>query len=184
MTAIETILNVLTRQGIFEYYLPFLLVFSIFYALLVKIKIFGKERPGPQISAIVALIAGLYIMSTSVGINLSQFFAAFFVQTSVFLTLIMVIGMTLGALAIPYIVGEGEDLKKFFEKPEYRLGLAIIAILVVLAMFTSNLISIPGMPGFSLPGLSGDDIAVILLVLATLGIIIWVSWKPRSGDNE
>jgi len=183
MTAIDTIRNILISQGIFEFYLPFLLTFSIFYALLVKIKIFGSKKPGPQISALVALIAGLYIMNTSIGISLSQFFAAFFAQASVLLTLIMVIGMTLGALSIPMILGEeGGQLRALFEESTPRLILGIVGILVVLAMFASNLVAIPGLPGFSLPGLSGDDIAVILLVLATFGIIFWVS--RGVGNNN
>jgi hypothetical protein len=128
-------------------------------------------------------------MNTGVGVNLSQFFAAFFAQASIFLTLIMVIGMTLGALSIQVLLGT-EGLSQFFEEDgKGRLILAGVVILVVLAMFASNLVTIPGLPGFSLPGLSGNDIAVILLIAATVGIIFWVSSgaspspPPASGGQ-
>ncbi|MBL7169401.1 MAG: hypothetical protein ISS48_00075 [Candidatus Aenigmarchaeota archaeon] len=178
MSAIQIINNFLHGQGIFEFYLPFLLTFSIFYALLFKSQIFGRDKPGPAICIIVALIAGIYIMRFSaVGAGVSLFFMQFFAQASVFLTLIMVIAMVLGALAIPVILGK-DSISTLFAGNTAKLILGIVVILIVLAMFSSNFIALPGFPGFSLPslGLSGDDIAVILL-LGVTGIVIWLATR-------
>jgi len=179
MSILSNLISLLKTQGIFEIYLPFLLTFSVFYALLMKSKIFGENKPGPTVSLIVALVAGIYVtIYTPFGVGLSEFFATFFAQSSVFLTLIIVIGITLAALATPLIFGEG-FAGSLFQSTTSKLVLAGIVILVCLAMFASSLQKLPGFPGLNI-GLSGDDIALILLLLATGLIIFWA----QSGENE
>jgi hypothetical protein len=185
MSAIDTLLNFFTSQGVFEFYLPFLLTFSIFYALLIKIKIFGDAKYSRTVAAIVALVAGLYIMKyTFLGSNISEFFMSFFAQTGIFLTLLMVLGMVLGALAIPIFLGNVDNqnslLKNIFGEEGVKtasLVIFIIIVLVVIAMFSSNFIKIPGISRIPIPtfGLSGDDFAVIALIVVTIIIIVLVT---------
>ena len=183
MTLLGNIITFLQSEGVFSIYLPFLLTFSIFYALLMKSKIFGTDRPGPQISLLIAIIAGLFItISTPWGVALSHFFATFFAQATVFLTLIIVIAVTLGALAIPMLLGENPELLADKTAKYVVLGLVV---LISLAMFLSSMSKMPGFPGISIPWLSltSDDIALILLLVAT-GLIIYYAQKGAgSGDN-
>ena len=175
MSLLSNLINVLQSQGIFEYYLPFLLTFSIFYALLIKSKIFGDNKPGPAVSLVVALIAGIYVtIFTPVGVTLSGFFVSFFAQASVFLILIVVIGITMAAMASPMLLKENFSIDGLFTKGKWIIPLVVT--LVCLAMFSSSLKKIPGFPSLSLPslGISGDDIALIFLLLATGLLIFWV----------
>jgi len=177
MSLLSNLINILQSQDIFQYYLPFLLTFSIFYALLIKSKIFG-DGVGKKISLIVALIAGLYVtIATPIGIGLTQFFAIFFAQSTVFLTLIIVIAITTAALATPMFLGENTNLLGGKSK---FIAIGII-VLVSLAMFASSMKKMPGFPGISLPGVSSDDLALGLLLVAT-GLMVW--WAQRGEDPE
>jgi hypothetical protein len=181
MSAINNLLNFLTSQGVFEFYLPFLLVFSIFYALLRKIGIFGTDKPGPQVSAIVALVAAFYMMyATALGTNISGFLTDFFAQASIFLVLIMVIGIAIGALAITYLLGS--DFKLDIIGKRAKLIVFIVVVLVVLALFASNLIQIPGISRIPIPltGLSKETVGLIVLVGVTVVIIFLVVRQGKS----
>jgi len=62
----------LEGTGLFEYVLPFLLVFAIVFAIIEKTKLFGDERKGVDVT--VALIIGLlFITQTSLVNTLNSF---------------------------------------------------------------------------------------------------------------
>jgi len=61
-----TLLYSLENEGVFEFILPFLLIFTISFALLEKTKIFGKDvndKPRTNINAVLAIILGLFIVT-------------------------------------------------------------------------------------------------------------------------
>jgi len=182
MSILSNLISLLQSQGIFEYYLPFLITFTMFYALLVKSKIFGENKPGPQVSLIIALVAGIYVtVFTPAGATLSQFFVSFFAQSSVLLTFVMIVGITVAALATDMFLGKNG--LSFLSDTKAKYIALVIVILVVLGMFLSSMNKMPGFPGISLPnlGISQDDIALGLLLIAT-GLIIW--WTQKGDDEE
>lgn len=173
MTALEELIVNLQNQSIFELYLPFLLTFAIFFALIQKSKVFGDNQP--KISALVAFIAGFYVMFYSpVGIEIGQFFAMFFAETSVMLVTLMVFLMIIALLTGPFL-SKVEDWQDWGKK---LIPLAIILGLLVsfgmfgssggILLFTRTLGTTTGID------LSSDDMVLIILIVATVGAIWWL----------
>jgi hypothetical protein len=55
----------LKEFGFFEVVLPFLLVFTIVYAVLQKTKIFGAKEPTKNINAMIAFVIALFFVATT-----------------------------------------------------------------------------------------------------------------------
>jgi hypothetical protein len=171
MPLIETVLG---QPEVFTLYLPFLLVFALFYALLVKTKVFGKNGNVNKINALVALIAALYVAVFSpFAASISMFFASLFAQASVGLVTLLIFIMVVGLLLGPFVTSE-----KGWEK----LGKKAIPLLVIMAfLFTLGLFfssaETASWFGTVVPpnlGLTGEDMALIVLIVITLIILYWL----------
>ena len=96
MAALDTLVNLMEQQGVYEIYLPFLLTFSIFFALLRRTKVFyakenGDDKIGNNISIVVSVVAALFVtIFTPFGITISHYFSMFFTQASVAIVAIIV----------------------------------------------------------------------------------------------
>jgi len=185
MSLLESMIVNLQGQGIFDLYLPFLLTFAIFFALLEKSKVFGDNQS--KINALVAFIAGFYVMFYSpAGIEIGQFFAMFFAETSVALVTLLVFLMIIGLLMGPFLQ-DAEGWKKLSGKAIPIV--VILGLLLTFGMFTSSggidLFS-RGLGGGSLGlNLTSEDITLIILVVVTLFAIWWLvggGSKPNLDD--
>ncbi|MDI6798994.1 MAG: hypothetical protein QMD12_03335 [Candidatus Aenigmarchaeota archaeon] len=160
----------LKNIGIFEFYLPFVILFALLFGLLEKSKIFGEK--GRRANIIISLAAAFFIMAyTPVGLTLTQFFASFFTQTAVALVAILVIVMIV-YLLVP-ITGE----QKFPGAAKY---IAFFAVLLTLGMFiSSGGLAFLGFKevGLEIPaiGLSPQDILIIVLIAITALVIYWMT---------
>jgi hypothetical protein len=181
------ILEALTAGGLFAIYLPFLLIFAIFYALLAKTQVFGKEGKANKINAIVALIIAAYvaIFSPFAG-TISVFFAAFFAQASVGLVVLLVFIMVVGLLLGPFVSTQ-EGWEKLGKK--FIPIIVVVAFLFAIGLFLSSagfsgIIeqffggATGGIGGF---GLSGEDIALIVLIVITIAILFWLVGSEEPG---
>jgi len=203
-------LVVLAKQfGIFEFYLPFLILFSLFYGLLGKIKIFGNPFPSAEdvkkntgatgeakmaktINLIFSLAASLFLMAyTPVGITLTQFFATSFTQTTIIITTLVsgaIIVYLLARLAGIDITAGGLGTKSL----KYMF---ILGILIAVAIFISSggIAIFPGLAGVDTSlsgiGLSMQDVMIIGLIVLTALAMYWVVHEkpespPASGQNQ
>lgn len=182
MVNLEAGINVLKDFGIFEIYLPFLLTFTIFYGLMTKMKIFGdKER---KIPAVVAGVAAAYVTIFSpVAIPISQFFATFFTQSSLVLVVLLVTMMMAGLfLSFEFFKIEKTDK---FNISKYIPWVVLIGGLISLGLFFSS----GGVSLFAnvMPsgiGITAEDVALVILVLLTIGIIyLLVTHGDNGGAN-
>lgn len=171
------LISILKEQAIFEIYLPFLLTFSIFFALLEKVNVFGEGSK--KINAVIAGIIAAYIMIFSpAGYTISQFFSTFFAEASVGLVTLLVFMMIIGLLTGPF--WSQKDISGIGEKvAPWAVG---IGFLIVLGMFLHSgglsLFSTIA-PNVKIP-ISGEDLALIFLVLLTIGVIVLLV----SGGKE
>ncbi len=175
MTVLESLLINLQSQGIFELYLPFLLTFAIFFALLEKSKVFGPNAG--KINALIAFIAGFYIMIYSpLGVSIGSFFAMFFAETSVLLVTLLVFLMIISLLMGPFLSTE---------KGWEDLGKKVVPIVVIIGLLLAFGIfghsggidlftrSFGGSFGF-LGNWSSDDIILVILLVGTIVVIAWL----------
>ncbi|MCX8179064.1 MAG: hypothetical protein N3D75_04535, partial [Candidatus Aenigmarchaeota archaeon] len=184
------LIGVLKTQGVYEVYLPFLLTFAIFYGLLRRMGLFktltsdGKpDDSGNKISALIAFIAAMYVTIFSpAAIPISHFFATFFTQSSIALILLMVFAMVVSMfLWSPFF-----SQKKIFEFGKDAVPIILgVGGLIVLGMFVSSggvkLFSNLIPPGVNI---SGEDVALIILVIATVIIISAVTREGPAPQKD
>jgi hypothetical protein len=185
------IAGLLTSASIFELYLPFLFVFAVFYALLVKTKVFGKGSYANRINAIVAIIIGLYVVVFSpLGPTISMFFADMFALGSIGIVTLLIFVMVVGLLLGPFVTTE-EGWNKLGKK--MLPILVLLAFLFALGLFFSSA-TMSGLLGNAFGGvggtinfigieLTGEDIALIVLIVITIIILYWLT-SGEEGIKE
>lgn len=180
MVGIADFFTLLTNIGVFQFYLPFVLVFAIFYGLLAKSKVFGDEKIAKRLNAIVALIAALYVVGfTPVGtqlISFSTYIATLFTDAAVVIVTLLVF------LMITFILIPTKELGSL--KGWWRI-LILIAVLIGLALFfnAGGAAIFGGISGIGNIGgisLSGQDIAILALIVITVLVIYWLT----KGDGK
>ena len=177
MVSFSDLLSIAKDIGFFQFYLPFVLTFAIFYGLLEKVKIFGDKSR--NINLIIALVAALYVIGfTPVGITFAQFLSNFFGQVGIILVSLIALGMIFFVL-VPL---SGKEVKDLFN-PKYLIPIA--ALLAIGAYLSSGGLSL--FPGISLPsggfglGLSDQDIVILIIIVLTI-LVIW--WLTREESDR
>ncbi len=185
----------LKALGIFDFYLPFVILFAMLYGLLTKSKIFGNPSDNKsvnRINLVIALSAALFVMAyTPVGpaaISLGTFLSQFFGGTLIILVTILSFGLILVLLG----ASMGKDLRL---ESGVKMVILLVAILVI-GIFVSSggLALFPGIGNFPdqinniLPGVNTQDLAIIILVILT-GIVFWIITREdnenkRKGKNQ
>ena len=197
---LDALVNFMKQQGVYEVYLPFLLTFSIFFALLRKTKIFyskqdaqGKyedDKIGNNISIVVSVVAALFVtVFTPAGITMSYYFSMFFTQASIAMVAIIVFLM-IGSLLMTNLVNPNdqqklEDVLKQWTK--YMIGFAVLLVIFMFA--NSGGINLFTKWGLRIPYLDQGDFGVILLVIGTGVIIALATHEKRppvinSGGSQ
>jgi hypothetical protein len=188
MVGIADFFALAQQAGIFHFYLPFVLVFAIFYGLLTKSGVFGdpsKDKITRRLNAIISLVAALYVVGfTPVGvqlINFADYLAVLFTDAAVVIVTLLVF------LMIFLVLSPTMGFKDF---TGWGKILLLVAILIALALFFNAgggaIFGFVGNLGGGLGiSLSGQDIAIIVLILVTVGVIYWLtSEKKESGGKK
>jgi len=175
------IAGLLSSAEIYTLYLPFLFVFAVFYALLVKTKVFGEGGNTNKMNALVAIIAAVYVVIASpLAGSISVFFASMFAMGSVALVTLLIFIMIIGLLLGPFVTTR-EGWEKLGKK--FIPLIVIVAFLFAIGLFFSSAEMASWFGGTVAPsfgiGLSGEDIALIVLIVITIIILYWLT----SGEE-
>lgn len=169
---LQDVVSTLKEIGVFEFYLPFIMVFAILFGLLIKTKVFGDQR---GIAIVIALAAAGFIMIyTPVGITFSQFLAKFvggaIAVILTFVVLIVLVSMISGAGFFPDMWNE------IFKGNMLWLLLAFIALIVVGVFISSGGTAIfPGLniaPSQLFSSLGGLDITTLSIIFLVVGLAL------------
>jgi len=136
------------------------------------------------LNAIIALVAALYVVGfTPVGVQLISFadyLAKLFTDAAVVIVTLLVFLMIFWMLTPVH--KEGKDLAGW-----WKIIILIAALIALALFFNSGGASIFGFVGNIGGGIgfSGQDVAIIVLILVTVGVIYWlVSEKSTSGGGK
>jgi len=188
--AIEDVIAVGEEIGIFEFYLPFVIMFAILYGLLSKSKIFGdqdKDRKVRAINLVISLAAAAFVMAypNPVGITLTTFFATLFTNA-----LIVIVTMLIFLMLTALVLGlSGEEMK--LGKGLKFVVLLIIILVIGIFISSGGLAFFPGItlgtveePAVIFPNLNltTEHIAIIVLVVLT-GLVIWFVYRSGGGEK-
>ena len=172
MATIYDFFSSLQGSGFYEFALPFLLIFTIVFAILEKTKLFGVDEdkhPKKNINLIVSIVIGLIVVNQFEIVDKLNLFlpkvSLFIIVAVMFLVLIGIFGAN---------VSEGFS----------GILLAIFAIVSLLIIYWAL---IPGTTTFDFVG--GDigfwleDNAGTLLLLVIVGVIIWAVAGPSKKGH-
>jgi len=123
ITPIDKVLTLIDQFGFFKVVLPFLLVFALVYAVVLKTKVLGDPTSNPWVkgvAAVIAFAAGFFVVAYTPVVSAIQTF----VPEASFL--ILIVFFILLVLAMFGITTEREWGKSF------PIALAVIGIIVVL----------------------------------------------------
>ncbi len=192
MATIADVVTNLENVGIFEFFLPFILLFAVFYGMMMKTKIFGDHKADThvvKINAIVSFCAAAFIMlypTTHAAVfELTDYLANFIGGTLIYVLAIIVFMIVMFMIATPLKGGEAPKFEK--------AGLigAVVAVVLVVALFLSSggTQIFPGINinlGTGAPFLGGlgggyidPSMMALVLVLAVMGGAVW--WMLKDS---
>ena len=159
-TWIGDIIISIDNTGFFKYALPFLLVFTIVYALLHKTKILGENntRLNPTLALIIALLVLPFIATT----NYTGFLSKFVLIFIAFITLAVVLGL----LGVKY-----NDHKQTF----MIIALILIAFIAVTEFFNLSILA------FLAPYRTEFGYAALVIII--FGILIWFVTRVSKEET-
>lgn len=155
--------------GIFQYALPFLLIFALVFGLLTKMNIFASKadpNSGRGVNVIIALAVSFMALQFDM---VSMFFSEIFPRFGVALSIILVI-LILGGLFIPTDT----------ENNWFMIALAII-VLIIIGTVIYNSLSVFGW-GIGGPGLSyfwNKYSAIIIFAVIIIAVIVMTAPKKQ-----
>ena len=160
-------IDYLVSIGVYDVLLPFLLVFSIIFAILEKTKIFGDQKT--NINAIVAIVVGLLLVVQKGIVGLINLFLPR-------VSLIIVVTL-MGLLVIAMVAG-----KEFKGLKGGVLGIAIIIIIiaVILALTTPPTAGTPWLTPTDKQILLSVGIPLLILILV-IGLVTAQPGKPEKN---
>jgi len=180
----ENVLTLLTQFGFFRVVLPFLLIFALMYAVIIKTGILGdagKETWVKGVVAVISMTIAFFVISSTPVVNLMMTFipqAAFMILAAFFLLMIL---MFVFPGEIP---GEGMDKKV--------IGIVgVVLVIVFLAIIGSATPNIPFLSGLSqammgnlaLPELTKETVNLIIAVLVMFGLPAIIVWMVVRGSG-
>ena len=191
MATIQNVVDNLESVGIFEFFLPFILIFAVVFGMLQKTQIFGKsdDKNVTKINAVIAFTFAAFIMvfpTTNAAVyDLTDYIADFVGGTLIYVLGIIVFMILLFMIATPFNKGESPELKT-----EHALAIgAVVAVVLVIALFISSGGSeiFPGGPhinnglGFNFLGGGGGlflgavqpGVIALVLVLVVIALAVW-----------
>lgn len=188
--AIADVIQMIRTSGIMEFYLPFVLMFSVFYGLLNKSKLFGdpdNDQTARNINLIVAFVAAMFVMVSTMAVArfLEDFFTRVIVLIMGIIAFMLVLFTMLPSDALKHLASE-EWMKKWFTPLLIAAALLVAAIFLAaggLSIFGIDFVS-PGAPAIGLPSinLTSEDWALIIMAVLFIGLVVVLTREPKSKD--
>lgn len=185
-SALQGAIEFLRDFGLFDIVLPFILVFTIIFAVLEKTRVLGTEgenHPKKNLNAMVAFVIGFLVISTNQVVNAIN-------KALPNVVLLLVLSISFLILAGIFMQTGEMDLQKRHEK-FYRLLILIMFVGVILIFLNSleyqgNSWLVIGI-GLAIQNIKGPVVSAGLL----LGVVILAMWyitsnkdKDNKGDDE
>ena len=164
MVSIADVLNQWQTAGVFDYVLPFLLIFSIVFGILTSTGLLGRQK---GVHVIVALVVGLLALRLGfVQIFFTELFPRLGVGIAVVLALLIMTGLFIN-----------EDEAKY-----WMYGIAAVAVIIWIIVIVGTSQNV-GWFGFS-GGVIGDYAGLIIGAVLLLGVIIAVVVSKSEGGSS
>lgn len=149
--------------GVFDFILPFLLVFAVVFGILSSTKFMGDNKP---VYTLIAVVIGL--MSLRYQYFISDFMSELFPRLGVGLAIIFALLILVGLFI-------AKDEARFWGWGLAAIG-AVIAIIIIYQTFDRL--------GYIYSGFGTDSAGLIILFVMLIGVIIAVAASGSSGNKK
>lgn len=159
----------LQQWGILEVLVPFVLIFTILFAVLSKINLLGEKR----FNALVALAITLTtIVPHIMGTYPPGMDVIVIINSALPETVLLIVGIVLLMIMLGLVFGEWP------EKTPLAGIAAIISAIILIGIFLSNIIEIPILSYIS------PEVQTLLIVLIVFGLIFLYVTHDSSGSGK
>lgn len=172
----EDFIYALDYYGVTEVLLPFLLIFTLVFAILQKTKILGDDKK--NFNVVIALVAGLAVViphvsnSYPTGTDVVDIINQVLPQVS-----LVLVGFLMFLILIGIFGAESKWIGASWSGLMALLSLVIIAGIFIAAIF----------PGWNFSDwiyyYFGSEAISLLIVILIFGLIIWFITKPETGPG-
>jgi len=177
-TALGSALDFLKDFGFFDVILPFLLVFTIVFAILEKTRIFGSEEidgkqyPKKNLNAMVAFVMGFFVVAArqvveSLQVSLPN------------VALVLIIAVSFMMLAGSFM---GDETFSF--KGKWAMFLTFIMFIAVVLIFLNSLGWLDVIVDFVNRYTGEVLVPAVLIIVILLAIFFVVGGKPKSEEEK
>jgi hypothetical protein len=188
VSVFRDVLSFFNRLGIYDVVLPFLLTFSIFFAILEKTKLFGTEKSEghgggsettkKNLNAMVAFCGSFFVIASSKMVNIIQ------EGLSNIILLLLISVSFLLLIGVFYKEGEAVALEG-----KWRNFMMILMFVAVVLIFAHAIPTDDGTPwlnfayNYILNNFDSTAVSSIVLGIIVIGIMIWIT-RGDSGTKE
>lgn len=152
--------------GIFGYFLPFLLIFAVVYAILDTTKLLGENK---AIKVIISLAIGLLALQFEmVPVFFSSIFSKFAIGLAVFLVVLIMAG---------FFLSDKKDWKKSMAWVGWVVGIGVV-------IWAASTIETWGGQYSGVSTWFGDYFWYIVLLGGLIGMIIWATKDNKKKEGE
>jgi len=174
-SAFRGMIDLLNKLGVYDVILPFLLVFTIIFAILEKTKIFGVDKVSGQdmgkknINAMVAFVIGFLVIASTKLVGVIN-------EVMANVVLLVILGVCF-LLLIGVFFGDKEfTLEKF---PTWSKLLMILMFIGIVVIFLNAL----GWLQFLFDlfnNINADWAASLVFIIIIIGFILWITHTPEK----
>ncbi len=186
-TAFGGVIGFMMRLGVYDVILPFLLIFTIMYAILEKTKVFGTEKVGENevtrrnINAMVAFVTAFLVLASS---GIIEIFNKALPRIMVLLVIAVMYLMLIGVFW-----NENEELKL---SSKWKTFFMIIMFIGVVLVFAGSIETDSGeswlewLFNYITANWNSTTVSSIVLLIIIVGLIMWITAndKPKTGSSE
>ncbi|MBU1975730.1 MAG: hypothetical protein KKG59_04980 [Nanoarchaeota archaeon] len=184
-SALAGSLGFFDRLGLFDVLLPFLLVFTVVYAILEKTKVYGTEKakvdgklmdiPRKNLNAMTAFVMAFFVVASSQLVAIIN-------QTLAHTVLVLIL-----LLCFMMLVGAMHTGKEEFSLEKYKGWKTTFMILIFIAIIMIFLNAIGWLDWaywYLLGNWNGTVVSSIGLVVIIIVAIVWVTHDRGSGSED
>ena len=180
-TPFREIIDFFANIGVFDVVLPFLLVFTIVFALLERTKVFGtekiegKEYTKKNLNSAAAFVIAFLVVASSRLVEVITTVSSNFV--------VLLFGIVLFLLLVGSFFKE-EPHGVFLEKGGWRTTFMILVFVVLIFIFLDALNLLEDVFSFLKGTNQGEVVGSAVLLILIVLFIVYITQEKQSGQTE